>query len=65
MGERKNDDIMLKCALGLHHYEIVQEEDLKQVGTDMTIGKAFVCRCTECGKFKVTDLRTVTNIYIG
>lgn len=56
---------MFKCFLGLHHYEIVREENIYQVGTDLVIGKVIISRCTICGKIKQVAVKTVNNIYIG
>lgn len=50
----------IKCALGLHHYEVLKEEPLKLAGTSMEIGKVIVSRCTDCGKIKAIQIRTNT-----
>ena len=38
----------IKCALGLHHYEVLKEEPLMLAGTSMEIGKVIVSRIRKC-----------------
>lgn len=48
----------IKCALGLHHYEVLKEEPLMLAGTNIEIGKVIVSRCADCGKIKSIQIRT-------
>lgn len=48
----------IKCALGLHSYEVLKEEPLMLAGTNIVIGKVIVSRCVNCGKIKSIQIRT-------
>lgn len=48
----------IKCALGLHQYEVLKEEPLMLAGTNVEIGKVIVSRCVDCGKIKDVQIRT-------
>ncbi len=50
--------ISLKCRLGLHKYEVYKEEELTDI-KGAPIGKAFISRCSNCGKIRVDKIRTV------
>ena len=43
--------------------EVLKEEDVKLAGTELVVAKAIVCRCTNCGKIKVEEVRTTTFSY--
>ena len=50
----------LKCAVGLHKYEVLKEEPVKHpYGT--IVGTVIVSRCTNCGKLKSKTIYTDTN----
>lgn len=48
----------IKCAFGLHHYEVLKEEPLMLAGTNIEIGKVIVSRCADCGNIKSIQIRT-------
>jgi len=48
----------IKCALGLHQYEIYAEEIITNIKEE-SIGKIIINRCKFCGKLK--QIRIITN----
>lgn len=50
----------VKCALGLHKYEVYKEENLTDI-RDNVIGRIIISRCSICGKIHVDKVRTVEN----
>lgn len=50
----------LKCFFGLHRYEVLKEEEIKDYRGDI-IGKVIISRCTNCGKIKSIKIKTVEN----
>lgn len=50
----------LKCFFGLHRYEVLKEEELKDYRCDI-IGKIIISRCVNCGKIKSIKIKTVEN----
>lgn len=48
----------IKCALGLHSYEVLKEEPLMLAGTNIEIGRVIVSRCVDCGRIKSVQIRT-------
>lgn len=54
---------MFRCLIGLHKYEVINEYDLKQFGTENIIGKVIVSRCKDCGKLKELVVRTSSTLY--
>lgn len=53
----------MKCLLGSHKYEVLKEEDIKLAGTEIIVGKAIICRCSNCGKIKVEEVALTTYNY--
>ena len=49
----------IKCFFGLHHYEVIKEELLRN-SYNAIIGTVQICRCTNCGKIK--SFTTYTDI---
>lgn len=45
---------------GIHKYEILKEEDLKDV-RGLLVGKVIVSRCSNCGKIKIKRIYTETS----
>lgn len=43
----------LKCMFGLHSYEVYKEEHVVDARKEIC-EKAIICRCSNCGKIKVT-----------
>ncbi len=50
----------LKCFFGLHKYEVLKEEELKDYRGDV-IGKVIISRCANCGKIKATKIKIIEN----
>lgn len=48
-----------KCFFGMHEYEILGEEEVKFMFTDIVVSKAIVSRCKHCGKIMTKYIDTV------
>lgn len=57
--KNKSNMCNFKCLLGMHHYEVLKEEDVHLYGCDTIVGKNIVSRCADCGKVKVTYIPLV------
>ena len=55
----------LGCMFNLHEYEVLEDEEseIRQIGTDMVIGKVIVSRCKICGDIRVKRILTVDNVF--
>ena len=53
----------LKCMLGAHKYEVYKEENITLAGTEIVVGKVIICRCSNCGKIKTTDVNSISYNY--
>jgi len=40
-----------KCAIGLHHYEVLEKKDIKNP-YGIIVGTTIISRCVNCGKIK-------------
>lgn len=49
-----------QCFIGLHHYEVYKEVEVKDAN-DTTVGINIVSRCTNCGKIKIEFVATDAN----
>lgn len=49
---------MAKCCIGLHHYEVIKEVEVKDSDNNTVVGINIISRCTECGKIKTTFVAT-------
>lgn len=52
-----------KCFIGLHKYEVLKEENISLIGTDVIVAKTIVCRCSNCGKLKKEVINLTANTY--
>lgn len=50
----------LKCLVGVHKYNVFQEEDVTLTGTQIIIAKAIISRCENCGKLKTEMVETTS-----
>lgn len=50
----------LKCLVGVHKYNVFQEEDITLAGTQIIIAKAIISRCENCGKLKTEMVETTS-----
>lgn len=50
----------LKCMFGLHSYEVYKEEHVVDARKEIC-EKAIICRCSNCGKIKVTYVSLTQN----
>lgn len=57
-----------KCFIGLHKYEVIKEEvvfnEYYRYASDDNInkyivGKVIISKCTNCGKLKITYVKTI------
>lgn len=48
----------IKCFLGVHNYEIIDTYELEDC--NRKIGKVYVCKCNNCGKLKIFNVKTFT-----
>jgi len=53
----------LKCKFGMHKYVILEESPIYRIGTELTVAKAIVCRCENCGKINTTIIKLTTADY--
>lgn len=52
----------IKCFFGLHHYsEKIECFSIRNKSND-EIGKKLLCRCENCGKLKVYELKTIDSL---
>lgn len=49
-----------KCLIGLHNYKVYKEDKITDVRGN-EVGKVIISTCENCGKVKVTRVRTVEN----
>lgn len=52
-----------QCFIGLHHYEVYKEVEVKD-STDTTVGINIVYRCSNCGKIKINFVATNPNYLV-
>jgi len=59
---------MAKCCIGLHHYEVIKEVEVKDSDDNTVVGINIASRCKECGKitttFVATDSRFLEREYV-
>ena len=49
-----------QCFIGLHHYEVYKEVEVKDTN-DTTVGINIISRCNNCGKIKIEFVATDAN----
>lgn len=56
---------LIKCAFGMHEYEILREEDYNHLSYKecIKIGTCIISRCKHCGRIKVTKVKTIDSDY--
>lgn len=52
-----------QCFLGLHHYEVYKELEVKD-SNDTTVGINIISKCGNCGKIKVDFVATNANYLV-
>jgi hypothetical protein len=50
----------IKCAFGLHKYEILEEKELK-TSYGIVVGSVIISRCSNCGNIKKKVIYTDTS----
>lgn len=50
----------LKCFFGLHKYEVLKEDYIRDYRNNIT-DKVIISRCANCGKIKATKIKIIEN----